>query len=391
MGNFMKRRDARIFVFAPPAIMELGSSKGFDLQLQDRGGLGHAQLMDARNQLLDMAMKSPALASVRPNGLDDLPEYNVRIDKERAGAQGISFDDINDTLSTAWGGSYVNDFMNNGRVKRVYIQSDADYRMQIEHLDRWYVRNSKGDMVPFSSIATGEWGYGSPNLQRYNAFPAVNILGEAAAGKSSGDAMKAIEEMASKLPKGIGYEWTGLSLQERMAGTQAPALYAFSILVIFLCLAALYESWSIPFAIMLVLPLGVFGAVMATWGRGFKNDVYFQIGLLTTLGLAAKNAILIVQFAKERMEAHGRGLIEATLEAARLRLRPIMMTSMAFILGVLPLAINAGAGAGAQNAIGTGVVGGMLSGTFIAIFYIPLFFVLVCRIFKKNGLSQATD
>ncbi|MCX7018117.1 MAG: efflux RND transporter permease subunit [Candidatus Sumerlaeota bacterium] len=390
MDAFSKRRDAMVFAFAPPAVIELGNSKGFDFQLQDRSGVGHEQLMAARNKLLGMVAQNPALVAVRPNGLDDLPEYNVRIDWQRAGAQGISVTDINDTLSTAWGGAYVNDFINRGRVKRVYIQGDAPFRMQLEHLDRWYVRNNTGSMVPFSSVATGEWGYGSPNLQRYNSFSSVNIWGEAAPGKSSGDAMKAMEEMAAKLPPGIGYEWTGLSLQERIAGAQAPALYAFSILVIFLCLAALYESWSIPFSIMLILPLGVFGAVLATWSRGLPNDVYFQIGLLTTLGLTAKNAILIVQFAKEQM-AHGAGLIDATLQASRLRLRPILMTSMAFVLGVLPLVINTGAGAGAQNAIGTGVVGGMLSATFIAIFYIPLFFVLIFKIFKGKQPPQTPD
>jgi multidrug efflux pump subunit AcrB len=274
------------------------------------------------------------------------------------------------------------------------MQSDAVYRMQEKDLQRWYVRNTKGDMVPFSAIATGVSGYGSPNLQRYNAFPSVEIVGEAAPGRSTGEAMKAMEELAAQLPKGIGFEWTGMSLQEAQSGSQASTLYVFSILVIFLCLAALYESWSIPFAIMLVLPIGIFGAALATWGRAFTNGVYFQIALLTTMGLVAKNAILIVQFAKEQMEENGMGLMEATLSAARLRLRPIMMTSLAFVLGVLPLAIANGAGAGAQNAIGTGVVGGMMAGTFIAIFYIPLFFVLIAKLFKtkfqKIGSEEAT-
>ena len=388
MGYLSKMREAQAFIFAPPPIIELGSGSGFEFELQDRGGLGHAKLMDARKDLLGMTGKNPNVRAVRPNGLDDQSEYNVLVDRERAGAQGVSVAEINDTLSAAWGGTYVNDFVNQGRVKKVYMQGDAPFRMQLEDLDRWYVRNSAGKLVRFSSFATGKWGYGSPNLQRYNAFPAINFMGEPGQGRSSGEAMQAMEEMAAKLPKGIGYEWTGLSLQERQAGAQAPALYALSALVIFLCLAALYESWSIPFAIMLALPLGMFGAVLATWGRDLSSDVYFQIGLLTTLGLTAKNAILIVQFAKERME-QGAGLIEATLEASQLRLRPILMTSMAFVLGVLPLAIAHGAGAAAQNAIGTGVVGGMLSATFIAIFFIPLLFVLVYRIFKgKQSLSS---
>jgi hydrophobe/amphiphile efflux-1 (HAE1) family protein len=383
MGHFATIRDARVFAFAPPPIIELGNATGFDLQLQDRAGLGHAALMDARDQLLGKTVENPDVTAVRPNGLDDQPEYNVRIDWERAGAQGISVDDINDMLSTGWGGSYVNDFVNQNRVKKVFVQGDAPYRMQLEDLDRWYVRNASGEMVPFSSFATGGWGFGSPNLQRYNSFPSINLFGEAAPGKSTGRAMDAMDDMIAELPKGIGHEWTGLSLQERQAGAQAPALYAFSVLVIFLCLAALYESWSIPFAVMLVLPLGMFGAVLATWLRDLTSDVYFKIGLLTTLGLTAKNAILIVQFAKERME-QGVGLIDATLEASALRLRPILMTSLAFVLGVLPLAIAHGAGAAAQNAIGTGVVGGMLSATFIAIFFIPLFFVLVYRLFSGD-------
>jgi len=290
---------------------------------------------------------------------------------------------ISDTLSSAWGGTYVNDFINQGRVKRVYLQSDAPYRMQLEDLNKLYVRNKTGEMVPFSAFSTGQWTYGSPNLQRFNGFPAVNINGEPAAGKSTGDAMKAMEDIASKLPAGIGFEWTGLSLQERQSGSQAPALYAVSVLAIFLCLAALYESWTVPFSILLILPLGVFGTALATWGRGFSSDVYFQIGLLTTMGLAAKNAILIVQFAQELM-AQGMGLYEASVESARMRLRPILMTSLAFTLGVLPMALTTGAGAAAQNAIGTGVVGGMIAATVIAVFYIPLSFILVTQFFKKK-------
>jgi len=388
MRAFSTRRDAMVFAFAPPAILELGNATGFDFQLQDRGGVGHAKLMEARNQLLGMAAQNAALKAVRPNGLDDQPEYNVRLNQDRAGALGVPLPAISDTLASAWGGSYVNDFINRGRVKRVYMQADAPFRMQLEDLDKLYVRNTKGAMVPFSAFSTGEWSYGSPNLQRYNSFPSVNIQGEPARGKSTGEAMLAMEEIASKLPPGIGFEWTGLSYQERQSGAQAPALYAISILVIFLCLAALYESWSIPFSVLLVLPLGVFGAVLATWGRGLSSDVYFQIGLLTTLGLTAKNAILIVQFAQEQM-AQGVGLLEAALEASRLRLRPILMTSLAFTFGVLPMAISTGAGAAAQNAIGTGVVGGMLSATFIAIFYIPLSFVLVSQLFKKKPQEPA--
>ena len=383
MRAFSSRRDAMVFAVAPPAILELGNATGFDFQLQDRGGVGHAKLMEARNQLLGMAMQNASLKAVRPNGLDDQPEYNVRLNQDRAGTLGVPLPVISDTLASAWGGSYVNDFINRGRVKRVYMQADAPFRMQLEDLNKLYVRNTAGAMVPFSAFSTGEWSYGSPNLQRYNSFPSVNIQGEPAAGKSTGEAMLVMEDIASKLPAGIGFEWTGLSYQERQAGAQAPALYAVSILVIFLCLAALYESWSIPFSILVVLPLGVFGAVLATWSRGLSSDVYFQIGLLTTLGLTAKNAILIVQFAQEQM-AHGVGLLDAALEASKLRLRPILMTSLAFTFGVLPMALTRGAGAAAQNAIGTSVVGGMLSATFIAIFFIPLSYVLVNRFFVKK-------
>ena len=390
MGTLSQIRDARVFAFAPPPIIELGNATGFDFQLQDRGGLGHDRMMEARNQLLGMVEQNPDVTRVRPNGQEDQAEYNIRVDWNRAGTLGVPLAEVNSTLATAWGGSFVNDFINKGRVKQVFMQGDAPYRMQVEDLDRWYVRNVRGDMVPFSSFATGRWGFGSPNLQRFNAFPSFNLVGDAAPGRSTGDAMRAMEEMTAKLPAGIGFEWAGLSLQERQAGAQAPMLYAFSVLVIFLCLAALYESWSIPIAILLVLPLGMFGAVMATWGRGLTSDVYFQIGLLTTLGLTAKNAILIVQFAKERME-QGVGLVDATLEASQLRLRPIMMTSLAFVLGVMPLALASGAGAAAQNAIGTGVVGGMLAATFIAIFYIPLFFVLITRLFGGDKPSQAVE
>jgi multidrug efflux pump len=393
MMAFSKIRDAMVFAFAPPAVIEMGTSNGFDFQLQDRAGLGHDKLMAARNQLLGMAMQNKALVAVRPNGQNDNPEYKLDIDEKRSGAMGISMSDISETMATAWGSSYVNDFIDRGRVKKVYLQADAQFRMLPEDIDKWYVRNNTGNMVPFSAFAQGQWGYGSPRLERYNGMPSMEILGQAAPGKSSGDAMQAMEDMASKLPAGIGYEWTGISQQERMSGAQAPALYALSMLVVFLCLAALYESWAIPFSVMLVIPLGVIGGVLATTLRGlvspgFANDVYFQVGLLTIIGLSAKNAILIVEFAKSRME-HGFGLMEATMEASRIRLRPIIMTSMAFVLGVLPLAISSGAGSGAQNSIGTCVIGGMLTATFLAIFYIPLFFVLVRKVFRAKQPDQA--
>lgn len=383
MAAFSRIRDAMVFAIAPAAVMELGISTGFDLQLQDRGGVGHEKLMEARNMLLGLAAKDPRLMAVRPNGQDDTPQFKLDIDSARVGALELSVGDVHDTLSIAWGGAYVNDFLDRGRTKKVYLQADAPFRMQPEHLDKWYVRNKAGGMVPFSAFATSHWTYGSPRLERYNGMPSVEILGQAAPGVSSGAAMLAMEELASKLPQGIGYEWTGLSYQERMAGSQAPSLYAISLLVVFLSLAALYESWAIPLSVMLVVPLGVIGALAASTLRGLSNDVYFQVGLLTTVGLSAKNAVLIVQFAKGQME-RGIGLIEATLEAARLRLRPILMTSFAFILGVLPLALTKGAGSGSQNAIGTSVIGGMLTATVLAIFYIPLLFVIVRRIFKAK-------
>lgn len=389
MGKFSTFRDAMSFAFVPPAVMELGNATGFDFQLQDRDGLGHEQLLAARNQLLGMAAQNPALIGVRPNGMDDTPQFNLDIDDVRAGALGVSLSDINSIMSTAWGSSYVNDFIQKGRVKRVYVQADAQARMLPEDIGKWYARNSSGEMVPFSAFATGRWSYSSPRLERYNGIPSMEIMGQPAPGRSSGEAMQEMESMAAKLPSGIGFEWTGLSYQERMAGAQTTALYSISLLVVFLCLAALYESWAIPFSVMLVIPLGVIGAVMATTMRGMSNDVYFQIAILTTIGLSAKNAILIVEFAKEQME-HGMGLIEATLEGARLRLRPILMTSMAFFFGVLPLAINKGAGSGAQNAMGTAVNGGMVTATVLAIFFVPVFFVVVRKLFpaKKPRLAE---
>ncbi len=388
MGYLFSIKEAQVFAFNLPPIPELGTATGFDFFLQDRAGVGHDKLMAARNQLLGMAAQDPNLVRVRPNGMEDTPQLDIKIDYEKALAQGLSISDINSTLSNAWGSAYVNDFVDRGRVKKVYLQADAPFRMNPEDLKLWYVRNSAGQMVPFSAFASTDWSFGSPRLERYNGVPAMEIVGEAAPGKSTGDAMAAIEQMVKQLPEGIGIEWTGLSYQERQAGSQAPALYAISLLVVFLCLAALYESWSIPFSVMLVVPLGVLGAIVAATLRGLENDVYFQVGLLTTIGLSAKNAILIVEFAKELYD-RGMGLSEAVVEAARLRLRPILMTSLAFILGVLPLVISTGAGASSRNAIGTGVMGGMISATVLAIFFVPLFFVLVMRYFTKHSTKQA--
>jgi hydrophobe/amphiphile efflux-1 (HAE1) family protein len=388
--TFSQIRNALVFAFPPPSVVELGNATGFDFQLLDRGGLGHEKLMEARNHLLGMASKDKSLTKVRPNGMEDVPEYRVDVDWGKAGALGVPVTSIHNTISGAFGSAYVNNFIQGGRVKRVFLQADAPYRMLPKDIEKLYVRNTAGKMVPFSSFASSHWTSGSPRLERFNGFPSMNIWGEPAPGRSSGEAMKAMEEMVSKLPQGTGFEWTGLSYQERMAGSQAPLLYAFSIIVIFLCVAALYESWPIPIANMLMLPLGVFGGTLATSLRGLHNDVYFQIGFLTTLGLTTKNAILIIQFARERM-AHGEGLIEATLGAARVRLRPVIMTSMAFFFGVLPLAIATGAGAGAMKAIGTAVTGGMLSATFIDLFYIPLFFVLASRMFKGKEPHQTPE
>jgi HAE1 family hydrophobic/amphiphilic exporter-1/multidrug efflux pump len=375
---FSTMKEANVFVFTPPAVTELGNANGFELQLQDRGNLGHDALMAARGKLLDLARKDPRLAKVRPSGLEDTPQFNVDVDQQKTTALGVSLADVNQTLASTWGVAYVNDFLDKGRTKRVYLQADAPYRMSPEDLNRWYVRNRQGEMVPFSAIATSRWTFGSPKLERFNGIPSIAIQGEPSAGHSSGEAMAAMESIAAQLPAGIGYEWSGLSYEERLSGANAPALYAISLLVVFLCLAALYESWSIPASVMLVVPLGVLGAVLATLGRGLANDVFFQVGLLTTVGLSAKNAILIVEFAKVLHE-RGKGIVEAAREAARMRLRPILMTSLAFVLGVLPLAIARGAGAGGQIAIGTAVIGGMLSATVLAILFVPLFFVLVAR------------
>jgi HAE1 family hydrophobic/amphiphilic exporter-1 len=382
--KFAGLRNAIAFAFPPPAVLELGNATGFDFMLLDRGGVGHDKLMQAQRQLLGMAAQDPRLARVRPNGLEDVPEYRSDIDWEKAGVWGVPISSVHSTISASFGSAYVNDFIHAGRVKRVYVQADAPYRMLPGDLDRLYVRNAQGEMVPVSGLASSRWVYSSPRLERYNAFPALNFFGEPAPGRSSGEAMAAMEELTAKLPAGMGFEWTGLSYQERMASAQTGLLYSFSILVIFLVLAALYESWSVPISIMLALPLGVIGGVIASTLRGLPNDVYFQIGLLTVLGLTTKNAILIVQFARIRM-LEGQELIAATLEAARLRLRPIVMTSLAFGFGVLPLALAKGAGAGAQKAIGTSVLGGMITATFLAIFFIPLFFVIVVRLFERGN------
>jgi multidrug efflux pump len=383
---FSSLRAAQIAVFAPPAVLELGNATGFDFELIDRSNLGHEALMAARGKLMQAA-KNPAIGVLRPNGLDDEAQYQLDIDWEKASALGLSIATISNTLAAGWGSSYVNQFIDRGRVKKVFIQGDSDTRMLPQDLDRWYVRNGSNQMIPFSAFASAHWAFGSPKLERYNGSSSLEFLGSPAPGKSSGDALKAMEQAAATLPKGIGYDWTGLSYEERLSGSQAPRLYAISLTIVFLCLAALYESWSIPVAVMLVVPLGIIGTVLATLLRGLSNDVFFQVGLLTTVGLASKNAILIVEFAKENHD-QGMELIEATVTAARQRLRPILMTSLAFILGVMPLAIATGAGAGGRTAIGTGVVGGMLSATILAVFLVPVFFVSVRTWFKQKDSPE---
>ncbi|MBS1203316.1 MAG: aminoglycoside/multidrug transporter subunit AcrD [Proteobacteria bacterium] len=384
---FNRINEARVFASSPPAISGMGSSAGFDMELQDHAGAGHDALMAARDRLLEMAAKDPALTRVRHNGLDDSAQLQIDVDQRKAQALGVSISDINDTLQTAWGSSYVNDFMDRGRVKKVYVQAAAKYRMLPDDINLWYVRNSAGTMVPFSAFATSRWETGSPRLERYNGYAALEIIGESAPGVSTGTAMDVMEKLVKQLPNGFGLEWTAMSYQERLSGAQAPALYAVSLLVVFLCLAALYESWSVPFSVMLVVPLGVIGALLATWLRGLENDVYFQVGLLTVIGLSAKNAILIVEFAND-MNAKGEDLLVSTLHACRQRLRPILMTSLAFVFGVLPMATSTGAGSGSQHAVGTGVIGGMLSATVLAIFFVPLFFVLVRRRFPLKERAQ---
>jgi multidrug efflux pump len=380
-GAFFPIKDAMIFALVPAAITELSIQSGFDFQLQDLGGLGHEKLMAARDQLLQAAAADPRLSGVRNQGMDDEPQLGIEVDQVKASALGITLGELNTALSSCFGSTYVNNFVDGSRVQRVIVQLDAPFRMKPEDIGRVYVRNSAGTMVPLSAVATLKWSYGSPNLQRYNGFPAVEIVGTPAPGRSSGEAMQAMEELAGKLPAGIGYEWTGQSYEERLSGSQAPLLYALSLIVVFLCLAALYESWSIPTAVLLVVPLGLIGALAATSLRGLSNDVYFKVGFLTIIGLSTKNAILIVEFAKDA-QARGIGLVEATLEAVHLRLRPILMTSFAFILGVTPLAVAWGAGSASQNAIGTGVIGGMLTATVLAIFLVPVFYVVVRTVFK---------
>jgi multidrug efflux pump len=390
MGFFSQIKDGMVFAFAPPAVLELGNASGFDLQLQDTGALGHEALMNARNQLLGMAAQSKIVTAVRPNGMEDTPQYKITIDQQKASALGLTVADVNAVLSTGWGSAYVNDFVDRGRVKKVYIQGEPIDRMKPEDLDKWTVRNSAGEMVPFSAFATGKWIYASPRLERYNGISSANIQGSPAPGQSSGAAMAEMEKLMAKLPPGIGYEWTGLSVEERAAGNQTTQLYGISLLIVFLCLAALYESWSIPFSVLLIVPLGVLGTVLATSLFGLSNDVYFQVGLLTVVGLAAKNAILIVEFAKDLQDS-GVELVDATLQAVHMRLRPILMTSIAFGLGVFPLAISSGAGSGSQNAIGIGVLGGMLTATLLGIFFVPVFFVLVRGRFSKKKDVKKDD
>ena len=389
MGFFSTIKEAFVFAFPPPAVVELGTANGFTLFLQDRVGLGHDKLLEARNMLLGMAAQSPVLAGVRPNGQEDKPELELDIDLAKAQALGLTQADINSTLSTAWGSRYVNDFIDRGRVKKVYLQGSAESRMAPEDLDKWYVRNNNGDMVPFTAFAQSYWTYGSPRLERYNGFSAMEIQGAAAPGYSTGQAMDEIEKLVEQLPAGIAFEWTGISYEERLSGGQAPMLYALSLLVVFLCLAALYESWSVPAAVMMIVPLGVFGAAMAAFVGGLSNDIYLQVGLLTTIGLASKNAILIVEFAIHKMD-EGMELVDAAIAAVKLRLRPILMTSMAFVCGVLPLAIASSAGSGAQNALGISVIGGTLASSIIVVVFVPLFFVLVRRVFpgKHKAVAQ---
>jgi len=387
-GKLSSIRDADVTVRNPPVIRGLGNTNGFSLELQDLGGLGYEGLTDARDQFLQLAAGSSVLANVRAQGTDVEPEYHVSVDLNKAAALGLTLGDVNDTLSSALGGNYVNDFINKGRVKKVYMQGDAPYRMQPGDLEGWFVRNRASEMVPLASIATGQWTVGPPRLQRYNGTASLSINGLPTEGYSSGDAMAEVERLMTQMPEGIGYAWSGVSYQERLAGTQAPLLYAVSIVFVFLCLAALYESWAIPFSVMLVVPLGVLGALIATALRGLDNDVYFQVGLITTIGLSAKNAILIVEFAKKLME-EGLGLVEATLQAVRIRLRPILMTSLAFMLGVLPLMLGTGAGAASRHAIGTGVFGGMLTAMLFGLLFVPLFFVFVQKVFVRQKPAAA--
>jgi multidrug efflux pump len=377
-------KDAFIFAFPPPAIPELGTASGYTFFLKDNSGQGHEALVAARNQLLGLAAGSKKLANVRPNGQEDTPQFRIDIDAAKATSLGLSIDQINGTLAAAWGSSYIDDFVDRGRVKRVFVQADQPFRMVPEDFDLWSVKNDKGEMVPFSAFATKHWDYGSPRLERYNGVSAMEIQGEPAPGVASGDAMAEIEQLAKQLPAGFGIEWTAMSYQERQAGSQTPLLYTLSLMIVFLCLAAMYESWSVPTAVLLAAPLGILGAVLANTFKGLERDIYFQVAMLTTVGLTSKNAILIVEFAKENLEK-GASLIESIMHAVRDRLRPIVMTSLAFGMGVVPLAISTGAGSGAKQAIGTGVLGGMIVGTVLGVFFVPLFFVVVQRVFKRKS------
>ncbi|WP_269522869.1 efflux RND transporter permease subunit [Coraliomargarita parva] len=390
MGKFLQFDDAFAFAFAPPAVMELGTATGFDLRLVDKAAHGHEALVQARNQLLGMASSEPSMTNVRPNDLDDTPQFKINIDQEKASALGVSIASINSTLSAAWGSSYVNDFIDRGRVKRVYIQADAPYRMLPEDINRWYVRNNVGEMVPFSSFSSAEWEMGPPKLGRFNGEPSMSIAGQPAPGVSSGEAMAKMEELVGQLPAGFGLEWAGLSYEERLAGSQGPMLYALSLLVVFLCLAALYESWAVPASVLLVVPLGVIGTLTAALLFGMPNDIYFQVALVTIVGLSSKNAILIVEFAKTYYDS-GMSLYESAAKAARMRLRPILMTSLAFGFGVLPLALSSGAGAGSRNAIGTGVLGGTISATLLGVIFVPIFFVVIVALFRVKPVTPPTD
>jgi multidrug efflux pump len=376
-------RDAFIFALSPPPIPELGRSNGFAMRLQDRGGNGRAALLAARNQLLGEASKSPLLVGVRPDGLEDAPQLQLDIDRDKAAALGVSFAAINSALSTSLGSSYINDFPNNGRLQRVVVQADAPSRMQPEDLLRIHAPNGSGQLVPLAAFASTRWAVGPIQTVRYNGFPTMRIAGEPAPGQSTGTAMMEMERLATQLPPGFAFEWTGQSREERLSGSTALVLFAFSLLSVFLCLAALYESWSIPLAVVLIVPLGVLGVLAGVSMRGLENDVYFKVGLITIIGLSAKNAVLIIEYAKD-VQARGKSAVDAVLEAAHLRFRPIIMTSMAFILGVLPLVLASGAGSASQRAIGTGVISGMLSATTLAVFFVPVFFVLVRRLFKGS-------
>ena len=389
--NMMIPEASLIFPMAPPPIQGFGNASGFDMQLKDVGGVGHQALLDARNQLMGMAMQNPTIAMIRPGGQEDAPKLKLDINQEQAAAHGVPLATINSTISQAWGGSYVNDFIDRGRIKRVYIQGEPDSRVVPEDINRWYVRNNAGEMVSLGAFSTSHWEYGSPSLSRYNGVSSMALTGSAAPGMSTGDAMAAMEQMAAQLPEGIDYEWTGLSLEQQKSGGQAPLLYAISVLVVFLCLAALYESWSVPFSVILVIPLGVIGALLLTKMHGLANDVYLQVALLTVVGLSAKNAIMIIEFAKEIQES-GKTLKESVMQAARMRLRPILMTSLSFGMGVVPLYIATGAGSGSQNAVGTGVLGGVITSTFLGIFFIPMFYVWVRTLFPyKPKAKPATS